>query len=160
MFRINGKKTHTRTYNTHNRAIRPCHPSHSMPVSLNNPVCMSMYVCMYVCKVFLLFVCIVGTSAGYGSTGYGCQSCSWSAEQRKYIFPHLRSRLRIWFRETASAVPSRVSLLILHTQTESGAFIHVFIKFQSAKVGRIRSYCQGWTELDDCEQRGHVEPVS
>ena len=33
-----------------------------------------------------------------------------------------RSRLRIWFRETDLAVPSRVSLLILHTQAESGAY--------------------------------------
>ena len=48
----------------------------------------------------------------YGSTGYGCQSCSWSAEQRKNIFPCPRSRLRIWSRETGSAVPSRVSLFI------------------------------------------------
>ena len=28
----------------------------------------------------------------------------------------------IWFRERGSAVPSRVSLLILHTQAESGAY--------------------------------------
>ena len=33
-----------------------------------------------------------------------------------------RARLRIWFRETDLAVPSRVSLLILHTQAESGAY--------------------------------------
>ena len=31
------------------------------------------------------------------------------------------SRLRIWSRETGSAVPFRVSQLILHTQAESGA---------------------------------------
>ena len=31
---------------------------------------------------------------------------------RKIIFPRPRSRLRIWSRETGSAVPSRVSLLI------------------------------------------------
>ena len=33
-----------------------------------------------------------------------------------------RSRLRIWSRETDSAVPSRVSPVILQTQTESGAY--------------------------------------
>ena len=33
------------------------------------------------------------------------------------ILPCLRTRLRIWSRETGSAVPSHVSLLILHTQT-------------------------------------------
>ena len=36
--------------------------------------------------------------------------------------PCSRSRLRIWFRETDLAVPFRVSLLILHTQTESDAY--------------------------------------
>ena len=30
---------------------------------------------------------------------------------------------RIWFRETGLAVPPRVSLLILHTQAESGAYL-------------------------------------
>ena len=52
----------------------------------------------------------------------GCQSCSWSAEQGKHFFPCLRSRVRNLFRETGSAVPSRISLLILHTQTEAGAY--------------------------------------
>ena len=37
-------------------------------------------------------------------------------------FPCPRSRLKIWSRETGSAVPSRVSLLILHTQAESGVY--------------------------------------
>ena len=40
------------------------------------------------------------------------QSCTWSAEQGKLMFPCRRSRLRIWSRETGSTVPSRVSLLI------------------------------------------------
>ena len=35
-----------------------------------------------------------------------------SAEQGKMIFPCSRSCLRIWSRETGSAVPSRVSLLV------------------------------------------------
>ena len=51
---------------------------------------------------------------------YGCQSCSWSAEQGKLKFPCPRTSLRICSRDTGSAVPSRVSLLILHTQVESG----------------------------------------
>ena len=38
------------------------------------------------------------------------------------FFPRPRSRLRIWSRETDSAVPSRVSPLVLHTQAESGAY--------------------------------------
>ena len=48
----------------------------------------------------------------YESTGRGCQSCSWSAEQGKLTFRCPRSRLRIWSRDTGSAVPSRVSLLV------------------------------------------------
>ena len=50
------------------------------------------------------------------------QSCLWSAEQGKMHFPCPRSRLRIWSRETGSAVPSRVSPLILHAQAKSGAY--------------------------------------
>ena len=49
--------------------------------------------------------------AEYGSTGYGCQSCSWSAEQGNEYSP-VRACLRIWYRKTGSAVPFRVSLLI------------------------------------------------
>ena len=42
------------------------------------------------------------------------------AEQRKLFFPCPLSRLRIWSRETGSAVPSRVSPLNLHNnQAES-----------------------------------------
>ena len=38
------------------------------------------------------------------------------------IFPCPRSRLRIWSRETGSAAPSRVSLLISILRAESGAY--------------------------------------
>ena len=44
--------------------------------------------------------------------GQSCQSCSWSAEQGKWIFPCPRSHLRVWSCETVSAVASRVSLLV------------------------------------------------
>ena len=40
--------------------------------------------------------------------------------REKYLFPCSRSRLLIWSREMSSAVQSCVSLLILHTQAESG----------------------------------------
>ena len=43
----------------------------------------------------------------------------WSAKQGKIFFPCPRSRLRTWSRETCSAVPSCVSLLILDTHAES-----------------------------------------
>ena len=42
--------------------------------------------------------------------------------REKLIFPCPRTRLIIWSRETGSAVPSLVSLLIFHTQAESGAY--------------------------------------
>ena len=42
-------------------------------------------------------------------------------DEEKNVFPFLRSRLRVRSRETGSAALSRVGLLILHTQTESGA---------------------------------------
>ena len=35
----------------------------------------------------------------------------------------------MWSRETGSAVPSRVSLLLLHTQAESGAYSRDFSRF-------------------------------
>ena len=51
-----------------------------------------------------------------------------SAEQLgKSLFPYPRSRLKIWPRQTGLAVQSRVSLLILHTQAESGAFLTGFL---------------------------------
>ena len=40
------------------------------------------------------------------------------------FFSRLRSFLRLWSRETGSAVPSRVSQLILHTQAESSIINH------------------------------------
>ena len=49
-----------------------------------------------------------------------------SAQKR---FPCPRSCLKIWSRETASAIPSRVSLLILHTPAESGAYLRDSARF-------------------------------
>ena len=50
-------------------------------------------------------------------------------------FPCPRSRLKIWFRETVLAVPSHVSLLILYTNAESGAYSRY-----SSRVPRRRPY--------------------
>ena len=69
-------------------------------------------------------VCVWSSlSAGWVSTGHVCQSCSWSAKQRKSNFPCLHPRVRVWSRELGSAVPSPVSLLILHTQAQSGVYL-------------------------------------
>ena len=59
----------------------------------------------------------------------------WPAEQGKWIFPCPRTCLRIWSRETGSAVPSRVSLLIFHTQAEPGAYL-----WDSSRVPRRRPF--------------------
>ena len=59
---------------------------------------------------------------GMDKPGKGCQSCLWLAQMGKIITPFPRSRLRFWSRETASAVSSCVSLLILHTQAQYGAY--------------------------------------
>ena len=45
------------------------------------------------------------------------------------MLPCPRTCLRIWSRETGSAVRSRVNLLILHTQAESGAYSWDFSRF-------------------------------
>ena len=50
-------------------------------------------------------------------------------------FPCRRSRRRIWFRETGLAVPSLVSLLILYTNAESGAYSRY-----SSRIPRRRPY--------------------
>ena len=44
-------------------------------------------------------------------------------------FPCPRSRLRIWSRKTGLAVPSLVSLLILHTQVEPSAYSRDSLRF-------------------------------
>ena len=66
-----------------------------------------MYVCMVItfgqCRVRLPILFVV----------------SWTG---KMNFPCPRPCLIIWSRETGSAVPSRASLPILHTQAESGAY--------------------------------------
>ena len=63
------------------------------------------------------------------------QSCSWSAEQRKLIFPCPRSRLRIWFRETGFGSLILPQPAHLRTQAESGAYLR-----NSSRVPRQRPY--------------------
>ena len=67
-----------------------------------------MYVCMY-------FVCMYGFhihSKGKGQPGKVANPAGGQLNRINAIFPCPRSRLRIWPRETGSAVPSHVSLLI------------------------------------------------
>ena len=67
------------------------------------------YVCIHVCSSHAITL---------GINRYGCQSCSWSAEKGKCFFLRTRSRIRNWSRKKGSAVSSRVSPLILHTQSD------------------------------------------
>ena len=63
---------------------------------------------------------VITYSKSIDQTGIvSCRSYSWSAEQGKWIFSCPRSRIKNWSPETGSAVPSRVSPLIIHTQAES-----------------------------------------
>ena len=59
-----------------------------------------------------MYVCMVTYIARVWINRVRLTTCSWSAEQGKRIFSCPRSRLIIWSRQTGSAVPSRVSLLI------------------------------------------------
>ena len=64
------------------------------------------YVCMYIRMVTTY-------SKGKDQPGKAANPARGQlAEQGKLIIPYPRSRLRIWSRETGSAGPSRVSLLI------------------------------------------------
>ena len=84
------------------------------------------------------FLTIPDMAASMFNNGKLFESCSWSAEQEKCFFPSPRPRLRIWSRETGSAVPSRVFLLIsilrlnmvltgfLHIQSFAAASIYLF----------------------------------
>ena len=75
---------------------------------------------------------------------------SWSAKQGKLIFPYLCSCLRIWSRETGSAVPSRVSLLISTLRLnlvltygippEFRGDVHLFIQNHHTPSGQSRIY--------------------
>ena len=83
-----------------------------------------------------MYVCIVITdSKSKDQPGEVSQSCSWSAAQGKLIFYCPRTCLRIRSRETGSAVLSRVSLLILHTQAGSSAYSR-----DSSRVPRQRPF--------------------
>ena len=93
----------------------------------------------------------------YGSTEYGCPSCvllvvSWT--ENMLFSPVLVRAWKNWSGETGSAVPSRVSALILHTQAESDWLVlthgilsasrggvHLFIVQQTTNLSGIKYYC-------------------
>ena len=79
------------------------------------------------------------------------QSSSWSAEQGKLIFSCPHSRLKIWSRETGSALPSLVSLRISILRLNlvltygippefRGGSVHLFILNRYTPSGQSRVY--------------------
>ena len=80
-------------------------------------------------------------------------------------FPCPRSRLRIWFRETGLAVPSLVSLLILYTNAESGAWYSSRIPgrrpyiFTSTTHPRVYRVTQLRTDGIHCRESVGTGPV-
>ena len=70
-------------YIAHNRAIRPCHPSHSMPLALILRIC--VYVCMYV--VVVVFT-LTDRASTIHSNIRGCQSGTWSQRGTKVNGSH------------------------------------------------------------------------
>ena len=69
----------------------------------------------------VLYQCVCGHH--FQQTGHQPGMVTNPACEQGKSFPWPRSRLRVWSRELGSAVPSRVSLLILHTKAESGAYL-------------------------------------
>ena len=93
-------------------------------------------VCMYVCMV-------ITYSKSKDQSGKVANFFSWSAGQGKFIFSCPCSRLRIWCRETGSAVPFRFSLFILHTQFQSGAYSRDSPDFHGGVHLHIPTYAIG-----------------
>ena len=151
MSRMNGKKTHKHTH-THNRAIRPCHPSHSMPLALILPRGDQWYLlrgCMCVFFPFILHIKFVGRTSR-GHTG--------GRSHRIFHPPSFCGACLIFSREKDSAIPfprrpwSRIlcinDLIVLHSL---GIYFFIFL-FCSEKnpVYRDRTHvptCQKVTRL-------------
>ena len=93
-------------------------------------------------------------------------------KKENIIFPYPRSRLRIWSRETGSAVPSRVSLLIsilrLNVMLTYGippefrAGVYLFIQNRHTPLGQSRVYrvTQLCTDGVHCREFADTGPVN
>ena len=64
---------------------------------------------------------VITYSKSIDQSGVAAKPTRGQLNRENVCFSYLRSRLRIWSRCKGSAVPSRVSLLIIHTQIEYGA---------------------------------------
>ena len=88
-----------------------------------------------------MYVCMVITYSRVWINRVRLPILLWSAEQGKLIFPCPRACLRIWSRETGSAVPSRVSLLISVLRLNMYVMVVrmiVWLRCGAARAGRGR----------------------
>ena len=87
-------------------------------------VMLSLLILQYLLVLSTMYVCMVITYIRVWSTGWGCQSCSWSAEQGKLIFPCPRACVpeNLVPRDGFSRPVPR-QLAHLHTQAESGMIL-------------------------------------
>ena len=126
---------------------------------------------LYTNYIFTLYVVRMVSTFGRecGSTGYGCQSWSWLAEQeQKCVFTCPRcSRLKIWSRETGSAVSFRVGPFILHTQAEFGAYSRDSSRFPRRRPSMLHrpvpslsgnAIAYRWRSLPRVRQHGASRP--
>ena len=81
-----------------------------------------MYVCMYRRHILGVYI-----KQSMDRPGKVANPARGQLKRETCFFPCPRSRLRNLSRETGSTVPSRVTLLILQTQAESGAYSRGFL---------------------------------
>ena len=106
-----------------------------------------LYVFMYVYLCIYVYICIYSHHmyrSRLVNRHDGCQSCSWSAEQGRLCVPCPRSRLRNWSREKGSAVPSRVSQLIIILLYYS---LNLVSRWQEPKI--VNPSSLGWSNGGD-----------
>ena len=82
-----------------------------------------------------MFVCMYGHHTWQSTDHPGTVANPTRCQLNREKLPFPSSRLRIRSRETGPVVPSHVSLFILHTQAESGAYLRDF-----SRVSRRRPF--------------------
>ena len=90
----------------------------SLIIILKLELATCVQICMYAC----MYVAWLSHVAEYRLNGVKLPILLVVSYTVEYIFACPRSCLSVWSRETGSAVPSRTSLLFLHTQSKSGAY--------------------------------------
>ena len=128
---------------------------HLTPRSPNRCTPMSAYT-----TAAVVCACVVTTSSRRLAitTWCSCQFFSWSAEQRKWIFPCPRSRQRVCSRELHLAFLSRVSPPILHTQAVLVLITELLYPFPLSAMVLIRTVMRHWTSPEFIRYRWRSLP--